>query len=83
MGFQIGPSIFKILKQFQSHSGLQNIVLRGHMYPSPVPPMATCYRTIVKYENQDIDILATYRLYSDFTSFICSVCVCVCVCVCV
>lgn len=40
-------------------------------YPLPYFPRVTSYVTIGKYQNQDIYIGTMYRIYSDFTSFIC------------
>lgn len=45
-------------------------------FPPSFPPVVICYRTIVKCQNQDIDIGAVHTLYSDLTSFACTCSLC-------
>ena len=49
---------------------------RSHASFTQLPPVVACYRMIVEYQNQDIDIDATHRLHPDFTNFTWT-CVCV------
>ena len=54
---------------------------KSHVPFTQFLPMEKYSITITQFQNQDMDISTSYRIYSDFTSFTCTyLCVCIILC---